>query len=112
MHLSELKQKHVSELLDIALELDVENASRLRKQELMFAILKKRAKAGELNFGDGTLEVYLMDSVFYVLPFLPILPALTTFTSLLLKSAASISIPATQLKVKSELQKTENATLR
>ena len=57
MHLSELKQKHVSELLDIALELDVENASRLRKQELMFAILKKRAKAGEQIFGDGTLEV-------------------------------------------------------
>ena len=54
MHLSELKQKHVSELLDIALELDVENASRLRKQELMFAILKKRAKAGEQKNDDGT----------------------------------------------------------
>lgn len=57
MHLSDLKAKHVSELLDIALELDVENASRLRKQELMFAILKKRAKAGEQIFGDGTLEI-------------------------------------------------------
>lgn len=57
MHLSELKSKHVSELLDIALELDVDNASRLRKQELMFAILKKRAKAGEQIFGDGTLEI-------------------------------------------------------
>ncbi len=57
MHLSDLKSKHVSELLDIALELDVDNASRLRKQELMFAILKKRAKAGEQIFGDGTLEV-------------------------------------------------------
>ena len=44
-------------LLDIALELDVDNASRLRKQELMFAILKKRAKAGEQIFGDGTLEI-------------------------------------------------------
>ena len=41
----------------IALELDVDNASRLRKQELMFAILKKRAKAGEQIFGDGTLEI-------------------------------------------------------
>ena len=51
MHLSDLKSKHVSELLDIA------NASRLRKQELMFAILKKRAKAGEQIFGDGTLEI-------------------------------------------------------
>ena len=57
MHLSDLKPKHVSELLDIALELDVDNASRLRKQELMFAILKKRAKAGEQIFGDGTLEI-------------------------------------------------------
>jgi len=56
MHLSDLKSKHVSELLDIALELDVDNASRLRKQEL-FAILKKRAKAGEQIFGDGTLEI-------------------------------------------------------
>lgn len=57
MHLSDLKSKHVSELLDIALELNVDNASRLRKQELMFAILKKRAKAGEQIFGDGTLEI-------------------------------------------------------
>ena len=57
MHLSDLKSKPVSELLDIALELDVDNASRLRKQELMFAILKKRAKAGEQIFGDGTLEI-------------------------------------------------------
>lgn len=57
MHLSDLKSKHVSELLDIALELDVDNASRLRKQELMYAILKKRAKAGEQIFGDGTLEI-------------------------------------------------------
>ena len=57
MHVSDLKSKHVSELLDIALELDVDNASRLRKQELMFAILKKRAKAGEQIFGDGTLEI-------------------------------------------------------
>ena len=57
MHLSDLKSKHVSELLDIALELDVDNASRLRKQELMFAIVKKRSKAGEQIFGDGTLEI-------------------------------------------------------
>lgn len=57
MHLCDLKSKHVSELLDIALELDVDNASRLRKQELMFAILKKRAKAGDQIFGDGTLEI-------------------------------------------------------
>ena len=41
----------------MAAGLDIENANRLRKQELMFAILKRRAKTGEQIFGDGCLEV-------------------------------------------------------
>ncbi|MFO0208154.1 MAG: transcription termination factor Rho [Betaproteobacteria bacterium] len=57
MHLSELKAQHVSQLLEVAQGLEIENANRLRKQDLMFAILKKRAKSGEQIFGDGTLEV-------------------------------------------------------
>ncbi|MDU0809886.1 MAG: transcription termination factor Rho [Burkholderia sp.] len=57
MHLSELKSPHVSELVKMANDLEIENANRLRKQELMFSILKKRAKTGETIFGDGTLEV-------------------------------------------------------
>ena len=57
MHLSELKAQHVSQLLEMAQGLDIENANRMRKQELMFAILKKRARGGEQIFGDGTLEV-------------------------------------------------------
>ena len=57
MHLSELKSLHVSKLLDWAIDLGIENANRMRKQELMFAILKKRAKEGEQIFGDGTLEI-------------------------------------------------------
>ncbi|MFN7477851.1 MAG: transcription termination factor Rho, partial [Burkholderiales bacterium] len=57
MHLSELKALHVSQLLEMAVGLEIENASRMRKQELMFAILKKRAKSGEQIFGDGVLEV-------------------------------------------------------
>ena len=57
MHLSELKALHVSALLEMAIGLDIDNAARLRKQELMFAILKKRAKSGEQIFGDGVLEV-------------------------------------------------------
>ncbi len=57
MQLSELKALHVSQLLEMAQGLEIDNANRLRKQELMFAILKKRAKAGEQIFGDGTLEV-------------------------------------------------------
>jgi len=57
MHLSELKDLHVSALIKMGEELEIENVSRMRKQELMFAIMKKRAKAGEQVFGDGVLEV-------------------------------------------------------
>ena len=47
MHLSELKAIHVSELIKMGEALEIENVARMRKQELMFAIMKKRAKAGE-----------------------------------------------------------------
>jgi transcription termination factor Rho len=57
MHLSELKAQHVSALIKMGEELEIENVARLRKQELMFAIMKKRAKGGEQVFGDGVLEV-------------------------------------------------------
>jgi transcription termination factor Rho len=57
MHLSELKLIHVSELIKMGEALEIENVQRMRKQELMFAIMKKRAKAGEQVFGDGVLEV-------------------------------------------------------
>ncbi len=57
MHLNELKALHVSQLLEMAATLDIDNANRLRKQELMFTIMKRRAKQGEQIFGDGVLEV-------------------------------------------------------
>ena len=57
MQLSELKTLHVSKLLDMATELVIENANRMRKQELIYAILKAIAKNGETIYGDGTLEV-------------------------------------------------------
>ena len=57
MHLSELKTLHVSQLLDMAIANEIDGANRLRKQELIFALLKNRAKKGESIFGDGTLEV-------------------------------------------------------
>jgi transcription termination factor Rho len=47
----------VSEVLKQAEALEIENTGRMRKQELMFAIIKKRAKTGELVFADGVLEV-------------------------------------------------------
>ena len=57
MHLSELKNLHVSQLLEMATTNEIEGANRLRKQELIFALLKKHAKKGESIFGDGVLEV-------------------------------------------------------
>ena len=57
MHLSELKTLHVTELVDMAITNEIEGANRLRKQELIFALLKNQARKGESIFGEGTLEV-------------------------------------------------------
>ncbi len=57
MHLSELKAHHVSQLVEMAVSNGIENASRLRKQDLIFALLKSQAKKGVSIFGDGTHEV-------------------------------------------------------
>ncbi len=57
MHLSDLKNLHVGELLDMAVKNEVDGANRMRKQELIFALLKNQAKKGESIYGGGTLEV-------------------------------------------------------
>ena len=57
MHLSDLKHLPVTELVDMAIANEIEGASRIRKQDLIFALLKNTAKKGDSIFGDGTLEV-------------------------------------------------------
>ena len=57
MHLSELKAHHVSQLLEMAAANNIEGANRLRKQELIYALLKNQGKKGETIFGDGVLEI-------------------------------------------------------
>ena len=57
MHLNELKALHVSEVLKQAEDLEIENTGRMRKQELMFDIIKKRARTGEQIYADGVLEI-------------------------------------------------------
>ncbi len=57
MHLSDLKRRHVSELVDMAVANEIENAARMRKQDLIFALLKNQARKGESIYGEGTLEV-------------------------------------------------------
>ena len=57
MHLSDLKHLPVAEIVDLAIADKIENTGRMRKQDLIFAILKNKAKEGDTLFGDGTLEV-------------------------------------------------------
>ena len=57
MHLKELKKKTSAELVEMAEEWEIEGASTLRRQDLMFAILKEMAEDGEEILGLGTIEV-------------------------------------------------------
>lgn len=57
MRLSDLKSIHVSELVKMAIANDIEGANRMRKQDLVFALLKNQARKGESIFGEGTLEI-------------------------------------------------------
>ncbi|UTW10989.1 transcription termination factor Rho [Marinobacterium rhizophilum] len=57
MNLTDLKTKSVPELLEIAQEMGMDNLARSRKQDVIFAILKKHSKGGEDISGDGVLEI-------------------------------------------------------
>jgi transcription termination factor Rho len=57
MRLSDLKNQHVTDLVEMANSMGIEGANRLRKHDLIFTLLKTHAKKGESIFGDGVLEV-------------------------------------------------------
>ncbi|MCF6226554.1 MAG: transcription termination factor Rho [Xanthomonadales bacterium] len=57
MNLSDLKQKSISELFEIATEIGIDNVGRSRKQDIIFNILKKIARKGDDIYGDGVLEI-------------------------------------------------------
>jgi|TARA_B100000768_G_scaffold61742_1_gene59824 transcription termination factor Rho len=57
MNLSELKQKPIGELLEMTQALGLDNLARSRKNDIIFALLKKHAKGGEDIYGDGVLEI-------------------------------------------------------
>ena len=67
MHLKDLKAKTPPDLLIYAESLDIENASTLRKQDMMFACLKKLADNDIGIYGDGVLEV-LSDGFGFFIP--------------------------------------------
>ncbi|MDX1610361.1 MAG: transcription termination factor Rho, partial [Halofilum sp. (in: g-proteobacteria)] len=57
MNLTELKAKPATELIEVAQEMGIENIARSRKQDVIFSILKARAKKGEHIYGGGVLEI-------------------------------------------------------
>ena len=57
MNLTELKQKPITELLEMAEQMGIDNMARSRKQDVIFSLLKKHAKSGEEISGDGVLEI-------------------------------------------------------
>ncbi len=57
MNLTQLKTKSVHDLIGTAKDMGLENLGRSRKQDVIFAILKKHAKGGEDIYGDGVLEI-------------------------------------------------------
>ncbi len=57
MNLNDLKKKSITELMDLAQTLGVENVGRARKQEIIFSILKSHSRKGEDIFGEGVLEI-------------------------------------------------------
>jgi len=57
MNLTDLKTKSTQELIDIAKGMNLDNMARSRKQDIIFAVLKRHAKSGEDIYGDGVLEI-------------------------------------------------------
>ena len=57
MHVSELQTQHISKLLEMAEQHGIENANRLRKQDLVFSIVRHMMKQGESFSCSGTLEI-------------------------------------------------------
>ncbi|MFN8370055.1 MAG: transcription termination factor Rho [Bacteriovoracaceae bacterium] len=57
MHLNDLREKTIQELIDMAIAQEIENASGMRKHELIFALLTNHAKKEEAIYGEGVLEI-------------------------------------------------------
>ncbi len=111
MNLSELKQLPIADLVNIAQEMGVENTSRMRKQDIIFAILKAHALKGEDIHGDGVLEVLTDGFGFLRSADGSYLAGLMTFTSLPVKSDVSVFVRGILFLVKSAPPKTANAIL-
>jgi transcription termination factor Rho len=99
MHLKELKKKTPADLVAMAEESGVEGASTMRKQDLMFSILKIQAENGVEIMGSGTIEVLNDGFGFLRSPEANYLAG--TFMSLRRSSGASALEPATRSRARS-----------
>ncbi|MBT5095101.1 MAG: transcription termination factor Rho, partial [Halobacteriovoraceae bacterium] len=57
MHLNDLREMEINELTKLAGTLDIENPGAMKRHEVIFAILKTKAKKEEEIFGGGVLEI-------------------------------------------------------
>ena len=89
MHLRELKQKSMPELVSMAKEMNIEGAAGMRKQDMIFAILQHAAAKDGNIFADGVLECLPDGFGFLRAPDYNYLPGPTTSTSRRPRSAAS-----------------------
>ena len=113
MNLKELKTKTPADLLAFAEDLQIENASSLRKQDMMFAILKKLADNDQAIYGDGMLEI-LPDGFGFLRSPAGQLPARAGRHLRLAppRCAASACAPATRWKARSARPRTASAISR
>ena len=98
LSLADLKAKSPADLLTLAEELEIENASNMRKGDMMFAILKDMAEEGVEISGDGVLELLQDGFGFLRSPEANYLPGPTTSMSAPTRSASSRCAPATRSK--------------
>lgn len=111
MNLTELKNTPVSDLITLGENMGLENLARMRKQDIIFSILKQHAKSGEDIFGDGVLEILQDGFGFLRSGDGSTSQAPTTSTYPLAKSAASTSVQVTPFPVRFVRQKKANVTL-
>ena len=111
MKLQELKTKTPAELVSFAEELEVENASTMRKQELMFGILKQLSARETDIVGEGVVEVLPDGFGFLRSPEANYLPGPDDIYVSPSQSAASACVPATRSTATSAARRKANATL-
>jgi len=110
MNLVELKSRNIRELLGMAKDLNIEGASSMRKQELIFAILQAQAEMSGLIYGEGVLEILPDGFGFLRSQNYNYLPGPTTFTCRPPRSVVSAFARETAFPARSVLPRTTNAT--